>query len=191
MALLRLEQKHRDFLRNLFMQSGTLGQHLLRYLHRGVKIIEVLTDEEIPEGQPFEWTWRSKEAKPSNSRSLLISRIHSLISGSGAHAIFHDCGTFSPSDACVRRHQWPLFNGEEVYHFVPSHASPSEIARSIEETGMDLLGIIIPAAAKQLLPQRTDVGAKEVINWADNASHIIIEAYDGDAYIIWPSNIPE
>ena len=96
------------------------------------------------------------------------------------------------SDPWLEAYDGPVFFHEsDVYHFVvPSNNSIETIA-SAEKSAASLwlfIRILTKLPMASVLNSRVQVGSEVLRVMAENTEHIIVEAYDNEANVIWSRN---
>lgn len=84
--------------------------------------------------------------------------------------------------------------GQEVYYFLDdSDRTPEKILSTLQPAGdwTSFIGILtsIPSGGLQHIVDRQEVEAEILKMLAENLQHIIVEAYDGEAFLIWSKSV--
>ena len=164
--------------------SNILGKFLKPRLSLATEKLWVVIDCEIEEGYPIEG---SCSYPKQTSIEALAEFIYRETHGKECMAVL--------INECARPSHPFAFNGcdfsvrceKDIYHLIPNDMTIERIEQGIidAETALTLAGIIVPFSSEGL-KHRDQIPRALVKEWAEKATHLILGAFDGETYVIWP-----
>jgi hypothetical protein len=164
--------------------SNILGKFLKPRLSLATKELRVVIDCEIEEGFPIEG---SCSYPKQTSIEALAGFIYRETHGKECMAVLvNECARPSHPFAFTG-HDFSVCCDEDIYCIIPNDMTIAQIEQGIinAETALTLAGIIIPLSSEGL-KHRARIPHTLVREWAEKATHLILGAFDGETYVIWP-----
>ncbi len=170
------------YIESVLDQSGLLGQTLKTRLKDSWQG-EVTTKGSISPTHPFQ---AGGVCGRRESIEGLTTRLHELLSMPGNIGILYN-ESFKSADSVISTYTWPVFEGEDVYHVIPSGSSTDMIRRSLldADSGVSLVGVVFHYDDNKSLHPKANLSKDVVIKWANVASHVFVEICDGETFLIW------
>jgi len=180
-------------LTNLPLESG----HVYAYLPNDVSPeaarkfesggIIPLADDSVAEIQGIKIVPVRTHELGIESYKRLLSFISKYLHGSNCYAVFED-DSATPYDPWILSYQGPFFMyGSEVYHFLTSHTRDTDTIAAVKSHAYSRLLIAVLTTVNGMpdIQIRENVTPQVLQVFADNTSHIIVSAYDGEGELIW------
>lgn len=167
-------------------RSGELGSALVERLDTTVACIHLLADLSPAVGTPLDV---GGVCGNGDSLARLVDFTASELQQPDSLAVFfNECAR--RDDPIVSRYEDAVFCGSEVYHCLTCHATRDQIVRCIRdaETSVYLVGAITSQGLRSNIGRATTI--QTVHAWANLASSVIIGAFDGESYLVWPTKRP-
>lgn len=182
MISIRVDNRKSAYIKGVLAQSGLLG-HTLKAKLKDSWQGEVTTKGPIPPSHPFK---AGGVCGRRESIEDLTTRLHELLSRPGNMGLLYN-ESFKSADSVVSTYVWPVFEGKDIYHVIPTGSPPDVIRKSLldADSGVSLVGIVFHYDDNKPPHPRSNLAKDKIIKWANVASHVFVEVCDGETFLIW------
>jgi hypothetical protein len=173
-----------------FLPPGTSPEAALQFEYGGkLPPVPVPGGEEyrrLPDGS------LARFVRVPNTDDALVGRIEAHLASDVFNICLFEDAVGSRSDPATERLRSPTwFEGEDVYHAVPSGSAELDIYRAIRSAKSWLTAGFLTSIPSGLVIEghRATLSAEHVRHMANHTKKVIVGAYDGEGYVFCP--IPE